>query len=213
MKRKIFINPAYLLAKINMWVFKRRYPDVPWLTEQAVFFLSTWLRSSDVGVEWGSGRSTVWFASKVKHLISIESNKQWYDHVKKIIGEKKISNKVELHYIPVEINEMNAPHDHPYVDFLDEISDETLDFVLVDAKLRILCMEKVLPKIKPGGLLILDNSERFIATGVMCNRSVDRLPMDTCINGRWEKLLLSLNNWRTIYTTNGVWNTQIWIKS
>jgi hypothetical protein len=46
------------------------HPDVPWLTRQAVEILEDWLKPGYVGLEWGSGRSTLWFARRVSHLTS-----------------------------------------------------------------------------------------------------------------------------------------------
>jgi len=40
--------------------YEKTHPDAPWLTAHAIAFLVDWLRPEDTGVEWGSGRSTLW---------------------------------------------------------------------------------------------------------------------------------------------------------
>ena len=40
-----------------------------------------------VGVEWGSGRSTKWFAGKIRHLTSIEDNADWHAIVTKQLAD------------------------------------------------------------------------------------------------------------------------------
>jgi hypothetical protein len=43
---------------------------------------------------------------------------------------------------------------------VDSISDNSLDFLLVDGRARPECLYYALPKMKKNGLVILDNSER-----------------------------------------------------
>jgi hypothetical protein len=64
-----------------------RNPENPWLTKQAVHFLSQTLRADDVGIEFGSGRSTIWFARRLRHLISVENNPLWYAKVSDLIWD------------------------------------------------------------------------------------------------------------------------------
>ena len=64
----------YLIDRTELLLYERRHPDLPWLTREAVDFLASWLQPSDHGLEWGSGRSTVWLAQRVSRLVSIEHN-------------------------------------------------------------------------------------------------------------------------------------------
>jgi len=119
-----------------------------------------------------------------------------------------------LHFIPVDdVNDYDNLKSHPYSDIVCNISDEYLDFALVDGiKLRVLCMEKVISKIKPGGLLILDNAERFLPNNMLGEHTVAITPRDICLDERWRKLFDVLNDWRSIYTTNGISDTRFWVK-
>jgi hypothetical protein len=62
--------------------FSRRFPDAPWLAESAVLLLDSWLKPTDVELEWGSGRSTIWLARRMKRLTSVESDKTWFEMVR-----------------------------------------------------------------------------------------------------------------------------------
>lgn len=213
MNRLSIRKPVYWLAKINKFVFKNRFPDAPWLAESAVYLLDSWLRPTDVGVEWGAGRSTIWFACRVQKLMSVESKQKYHDDVKAILGENGHLGKVDLHWIPIEANVSETAMSHPYGDIVSALQNESLDFALVDGiRLRALCMEKVIPKIKPGGLLILDNAERFVPNRAMGKHTVSILPRDKCPDKRWDGLLKTLSDWRAIITTNGIWDTRFWIK-
>lgn len=212
--KKTLTSPRYWLAKFNIEVFKRRFPEAPWLTEAAVYLLDSWLRTTDRGIEWGSGRSTIWLAARVEHLTSIESDHEWYESVKSILHEKGVERRVDLHYVPItEVEDIDSLMSHPYAAIAEEMPDESLDFAIVDGlRLRLLCMEKVIPKIKPGGLLILDNADSFFPNKIMDKYTVAITPRDNFLNQRWEKLSAFLCQWRVITTTNGVWDTRAWIK-
>jgi predicted O-methyltransferase YrrM len=73
---------------------ERRHPDSPWLTSEAVVFLERSLEPDRVGFEWGSGRSTVWFARWVRRLISVEHDPLWYEQVRKRLDEEGLARSM-----------------------------------------------------------------------------------------------------------------------
>jgi len=81
MKKYKHWTPRYIAARMNEMLYQKRYPDHPWLTQMAVKILESWLKPNDVGAEFGSGRSTVWFAKRVPSLISVENDPNWYNRV------------------------------------------------------------------------------------------------------------------------------------
>ena len=214
MHKKTLITPRYCLAKFNKALFERRFPTAPWLSESAVYLLDRWLKQTDRGVEWGAGRSTAWIASRVEHLTSVESDPKWYESVKSMLHKKGLENKVDLLYVPTsDVEDTDPPMRHPYASAVREMPDASLDFALVDGmKLRVLCMEEVIPKIKPGGLLVLDNAEWFFPNKIMGRYTVAITRRDKCLNRRWEDLWSVMSQWRSIITTNGVTDTLFWIK-
>lgn len=72
----------YVYDRTRQAIDQRRHPSDPWLCRQAVLILDDWLRRSDVMAEFGSGRSTSWFAHRVGHLTSVEDDPSWYQRVK-----------------------------------------------------------------------------------------------------------------------------------
>ena len=47
-----------------------------------------------------------------------------------------------------------------YVSRIDQFDEGTFDAVLVDGRARSACLLRAWPKIRKGGVLVLDNSER-----------------------------------------------------
>lgn len=159
MKRSFhYWNFPYLKNKIALHLYYRKYPDAPWLTCKAAEILSDWLKAEDRGIEWGSGRSTIWLAQKVDRLISIEHYEPWYERTKQTLNNKAINN-VELLYIPRVIPEIMRQE---YVEVATRLPKQSLDFALVDGTLRDRCVEAAVELLKPGGLLVIDNAERYI---------------------------------------------------
>src|SRR2546423_11357121 len=74
----------YIYDRVKHGWHEWRLPDDPWIAPGAVDALRTLLRPDDVGIEWGAGRSTLWLAKRVKHLISVEGVEHWYN----VFGER-----------------------------------------------------------------------------------------------------------------------------
>jgi hypothetical protein len=72
-----------VLDRVRLLAHERRHPDAPWLTIEAVAFLEHRLACDGVGFEWGSGRSTVWLARRVRRLTSIEHDPTWFEKIRR----------------------------------------------------------------------------------------------------------------------------------
>lgn len=90
------------------------------------------------GWEWGSGRSTLWFARRLAFLTSIESDPVWFEQVRGMVSG--LSN-VELRLVPLEHpNEETYAFDYPVLPAnaaaIEAVPDASLDFVVVDGWYR-----------------------------------------------------------------------------
>jgi SAM-dependent methyltransferase len=176
------------------------HPDVPWLTRQAVEILEDRLKPTDVGLEWGSGRSTIWFARRVAHLTSIEHNDHWYKRIKNLLSDKGIDN-VDLLFAALEAKGEGKPE---YVRAAAELPKASLDFVLVDGRLRDQCTEVAMQLLKPGGMLIIDDAARYIRRPFCCPQSV--MAQNGPPTPLWKKIAMELQalGAKVIWTSDGV---------
>ncbi len=205
-------KPAYFVKRVQQFAFEKRHPDAPWLTPSAVLFLESYLKPADVGFEWGSGRSTVWFARRLGKLVSVEDRRQWYATVTGRLAKSQLSHRVDYQYIPCECQERDEPVEHPYASAARAMADGSLDFALVDGNIRAACMRAILPKIKPGGLLILDNAERYLPNDQLGRRATVPQRRSKPSTPGWARLMGELQDWRCISTTNGIWDTRLWLR-
>jgi predicted O-methyltransferase YrrM len=191
-----------------MWS-EHAHPDYPWLTPEAVRLLTSMLRRSDRGAEFGSGRSTIWFAERVGHLTSVEHDKLWHQRVSARLRELGLAN----------VDYILAPRDQPpefgeiskYASTVLAFDDATVDFALVDGLYREHVTKFIIPKIRPGGLLIIDNVNWYLPPP-RTHAPTSRTPALGPDGPVWTEVSLDLADWRSIWTTSGVWDTAIFIK-
>jgi hypothetical protein len=201
-------TPRYILDRLGVLIYERTHPENPWLTRQAVDFLEQWLRPTDHGFEWGSGRSTVWFARRVAGLISIEHDPAWYDRVRARMAALSLHN-VDYRLVPMRPASPD-PRTHPYVTTARSVSPDSLDFALVDGEFRDHCARVALRLIKPGGILVIDNVNWFLPHATRSPSSVGASGPPASPD--WGSVAAALAEWRCYWTSSGVTDTAVFFK-
>jgi len=151
--------------------------EKPWLAFEAVEWMNNYLKKDMTVFEWGSGKSTVYISKRVKKIISVEHDPGWYEVVSRKIKNNSILN---CEYILKEPSVSNSKgsgtqvarnylsSDKKYAGFnfknyckaIELFPDKFFDLVLVDGRARTSCTFHALNKVRNGGCLILDDSER-----------------------------------------------------
>jgi hypothetical protein len=181
-------------------------PTLPWLTAEAVYFLDHWLSKEDTAIEWGSGRSTPWLASRVKRLIAIEHDPSWHEVVTERLKAGSVGN-VEYHLIELGGDARKVQQYSERV--LDDVCDHSVDFVLVDGKCRDRCALIGLRKLVPGGILCIDDAERYLPSTSI---SPDAIGQDGAPPGRWGEFLACVEGWRRVWFSDGVHDNAVFVK-
>lgn len=210
MRRIDHWTPRYLFDRSVQILRQRRRPSDPWLTPESVRILKDLLRPADQGLEWGSGRSTPWLAERLGHLISVEHDPRWAARVQRLVHDRHLSDKVDL---VLEEDGESERQDSRYVAVAATLADESLDFCLVDGMARDHCLLQVLGKLKPGGLLVIDNVNWYLPRKVPSRAPDSRSMADGPASLAWADAMSRLGDWRYIWTTDGITDTAIWIKT
>lgn len=142
----------YLEARIKVALYQLRYPEAPWLTSRAVQFLIESLTKDMRAFEWGSGRSTLWIAKRVRELVSVEHDPQWHERVTAEIAKAKLRNVTCL-------LASAAPGETGYPGQIATYPDGYFDFILVDGAQRGACIAAAVAKLSPRGFLVVDNAD------------------------------------------------------
>jgi predicted O-methyltransferase YrrM len=138
------------------WLRARRgrAPERPWIVPAAIGWLGRRMRPEWSVLELGSGRSTVWFARRAGRVLSFEDNTFWAEQTRARVRELGLES-VELRVGPVE----GLPA------AVGKLPDGAFDLVVVDfleapAVTRTDVLKPAMKRVRPGGLLLLDDSDR-----------------------------------------------------
>jgi hypothetical protein len=191
------------LLKFKYGIFRFFHKPSPWLSPASILFFENDLTKEHKGCEFGSGFSSLFFSKRIEKLVSIEHDAVWYQMIQNKLKEMGISNveyilkpandplDFENEKFECETESFKVRKDFTnYFKAIEHIENEYFDFILVDGRARCECVYYSLPKLKKGGLLILDNSER----------------------NRYKYVFELLKNWEMINTTNGLTDTTFWVK-
>jgi hypothetical protein len=200
-------TPRYVWDRINVAWYESRHPDNPWLTRTACDFLSSWLKPTDQVVEFGSGRSTAWFASRCRKVISVEHDEGWFDKVSQDLVRLGLQGNVTYRMIDQGHDENNI---NQYLAPLLGLEDNQADLVLVDGLHRDHCALASLPKVRPGGLVVVDNVNWFLWREPASRSPASRTKAKGDSSALWSRFREDVSDWRVFWTTNGVSDTAIW---
>src|SRR5262245_1825361 len=196
-------TPRYVKDRVQLHVWERRHPDAPWLVTEAISLLETWLRKDDVVVEFGSGRSTLWFAARVARVISVEHDPGWYARVRGRLETAQVHN-VAYHHVAISAAEADA-QEAAYLRPVKEALAEPDDMILVDGILRDATTIWALEHVRRGGMVVIDNVNRYLphATRSPASLGPDGRPPTE----RWRVVAETVASWRQAWFSNGVTDT------
>lgn len=138
--------PASFLLRFLRRILTIVEPDRPSLALGAVRFLKRLVGPGSTVAEYGAGRSTLWLAKRAKHVLSVESDPQWYRFVR-----AKLKNKRAILFKTKALEYSSAPFSNRLRPCI----------VLVDGKYRKECFAYSWKKLKRGGWLVLDDAHRI----------------------------------------------------
>lgn len=159
------VRPKDIYRYCRYGAFTRRTPlelGMPWWSFGAVDYLDARLRSNLEVFEYGSGGSTIFIGSRVRSLTCVEDDNGWAHLVTKAIEERRLKGISVLHK-PFDF--WNT-RDFGESDYLRSLSESSFDIIVVDGRewsepVRDLCFWRAEDHIKPGGLIVLDDSWRY----------------------------------------------------
>ncbi|MCA8940459.1 MAG: hypothetical protein KDB07_11650, partial [Planctomycetes bacterium] len=89
-------TPRYIFNRARCALRARLHPEYPWLAWPMIADLEGRLSRNDVGFEWGSGRSTLWFASRMGKLTSVEHHEDWFTQVENAVRQRGLTDSAKV---------------------------------------------------------------------------------------------------------------------
>jgi hypothetical protein len=150
----------------------------PWITFRARDYLDEYLDSTKRVFEFGSGGSTLYFSARAGEITSVDHDSRWSRAVSVLLTQNRLQNCRLLVVPPAPVSNTagtdpsdpehyvsgddahSGLHFGRYASTIDDYPPNHFDVVMIDGRARPSCFMHAREKVKPGGLLILDNSER-----------------------------------------------------
>ena len=150
----------------------------PWITFAAQEWMASILSAEMRIFEYGSGGSTLYFATRVKQVISIEHDPAWHARVQAALDSVGAASSVLPMLIeprpaagpvgdPSDPDRYASGHGRyreyafdEYAKAVDSYGDGSFDLVFIDGRARPACTKHAVRKTRVGGYIVLDNSER-----------------------------------------------------
>ena len=169
----------------------------PWIHTNVIDILDKIINKNTYILEFGSGNSTIYFSNLTNNLTSIEHNKCWYNKIKPIINNVKYILK-EIEYISVPPIDKKFYNCNSLEELIGHnIPDEYYDIIIIDGINRVNCAVGSINKLKKGGILILDDSNRIE------NANTD---------GSYKPIKNLVDGWQEYKYRSNDRNTDYWIK-
>lgn len=140
-----------ILGAFGYWRSVRRREAVnaagaptPWFTFPAIEYLEQFDFSTKRVFEFGAGNSTLFWCARAARVVSVENSPEWHARLR-----LRLPANGELHLV-------EDPARYPRV--IGE-RDDQFDVIVIDGIERRRCCEEALRKLRPGGMIILDNAD------------------------------------------------------
>lgn len=123
---------------------------VPWLTYAAIARLERGIRPDFDVFEYGSGNSTLWWAARVRRIVTCEHDASWAERIRTRLPENARLEQVDLPRVGPE----------GYAATIDAWP-RAFDVVVIDGdpSTRTACSRHAEAALKPGGVIVWDNAE------------------------------------------------------
>lgn len=158
-------HPRYISRCITHNLINGQTPldlEIPWFSYAAIDFLDRFVKPRMTVCEYGSGGSTLFFAKRAASVFSIEDNTRWFNMVQQRLRQNQIRH-VEIKLCPFDFKSAAGFEQSEY---LNAVPDRNFDIIVVDGseewtQVRPACFRKAEAHIKPGGIIVVDDSWRY----------------------------------------------------
>jgi hypothetical protein len=152
------------LARVSRWLRERDAVTmtlrVPWWPYDATAWVASVLPPQPLVFEYGGGGSTLWLEDRGATITVAEHDEVWHRQLAAQLSPRTVLLPRPPTAIGSVVSAVTPGYFDDYVAAIDGQADGSLDLVIVDGRARVECACRAMPKVKPGGLLLLDDTDR-----------------------------------------------------
>lgn len=152
------------LTRNTQWLRQRTastmWLRMPWWPYDAISWVAAALPLGARVFEYGGGGSTLWLADRGAVVTVAEHDGLWH---RQLADSLPSSVRLLLRPPAAEGTVTAASVSGFFDDYVAAITGEpdgSLDLVIVDGRARVECVRRAIPKVRPGGLLLMDDTDR-----------------------------------------------------
>ena len=148
---------------LRIWLSDRLFKlspmkaSLPWMPYSTILKLHSVIRKDFNILETGCGGSSLFFLQRCKTLTSLEHDKKWISELENKISCLNYKNRWSLVLRDLTTEALNQS---PYLDYIKNQKEEAFDLISIDGRLRSESLKIASTKVKRGGFILLDNSDR-----------------------------------------------------
>ena len=116
---------------------------LPWYTYPCIQTLESRLSPTSRVFEWGSGHSTLWFAQRVREIVTVEHDLRWVSELRR----RAPAGARFIHHTAPQAYAGEILHHEPF------------DLIVVDGRYRPLCGRVAAAALTTGGVILWDDSQ------------------------------------------------------
>ena len=144
LRRLLRNGPRAVLTGLSRTLLDKR-PARPWISYDAAKAIGRHLGPTSSVLEFGSGMSTAWYATRAGHVLSIERDAEWFAEVSSRLAtlenaELRLCESREA-YLAIE-------------------DDRQFDLIMIDGAWRDDCAQLATRHLAPGGVIYCDNTDK-----------------------------------------------------
>jgi predicted O-methyltransferase YrrM len=136
----------------------------PWIVPEAVEYLEKLVKPDWKVFEWGCGGSAIWFAQRCTKVVVVENVPRWVAWGVEQLQKIQSSNTtVTIVYAPTTQGDYTE-----YVNVIEAYPEASFDLISIDGVMsaRKDSIENAKRKLKPDGIIMIDNSNKFEVEGL-----------------------------------------------
>ncbi len=123
---------------------------LPLYTYAAIYFVDSKLKNNMDVFEYGSGYSTLWYASRVGNVVAVENNAIWSKRVLNLVEKNGFTN--------VELLTVKNTRDE-YINSINT-TGRKYDLISIDGRNRLSCINVALKHLNSDGIVLFDDTQR-----------------------------------------------------
>jgi CheY-like chemotaxis protein len=156
----------YRAGEVLRWARQRRQSTIesrlPWWPFAAINGVAASLPPEAVVFEFGGGGSTLWLADLGAQVTVAEHDREWFEVLCQQLGDTATTLLSEPS-TEGTISSVKTPGKFfdEYVGLIAAQPAGRFDLVIVDGRARVECGLAAMSKIRPGGIMLLDDSHRL----------------------------------------------------